>query len=95
MNKQLTIISSGYHHIPDAGTTPDLDNMTLRQATTRLRQLGRSNFGALGGMQAMLSDCSALAVELQPTSDDGRLQSSQRIIRYAGGYGAGKQTLKW
>jgi hypothetical protein len=76
-----TIVTVSHHHMPDGADYPVEEGMTLRQALAALRSAGRDNFGNLGGMTAMLSDCTSLEVCNQPAIGGGRLMGTQVIRR--------------
>ena len=76
-----TISTVGYHHMPDLADYPVEEGMTLRQALAALRDAGRARFGDIGGMTAMLSDCTTLEVVNQPAIGGGELMGAQVIRR--------------
>lgn len=87
-----TIATVSHHHMPDGADYPVEEGMTLRQALAALRDAGRDNFGDIGGMTAMLSDCTHLEVCNQPAIGGGELMGTQ-VIRRGGGRGG--STLAW
>ena len=76
-----TIATVSYHHMPDGADYPVEEGMTLRQALAALRDAGQANFGNLGGMTAMLSDCTKLEVVNQPAIGGGKVMGTQVIRR--------------
>ena len=76
-----TIVTVSYHHMPDGADYPVEEGMTLRQALAALRDAGQANFGNLGGMTAMLSDCTNLEVVNQTAIGGGVLMGTQVIRR--------------
>ena len=78
----VTIIETGYYHMPDRAKSPELAGQTIRQAIKTLRGIGRRNFGDIGEMVSQVGDNTELVVRLESTDGQGtRLMSSQRIER--------------
>jgi len=76
-----TIATISHHHMPDFWDYPIEEGMTLHQALAALRSAGRARFGDIGGMTAMLSDCTTLEVVNQPAIGGGELMGAQVIRR--------------
>lgn len=69
-------------HMPAHGCYDIESGMTIRQLLKRLRELGRENYGNMGGVVIGLSDNTSIEVRLQSASaTNSSLMSSQRIQR--------------